>query len=69
MFRMMKMFKDSNKIVRYLNESIKMKAGYERLIYFVICTILFTHVLGCFWYFLAKYNDFGPDTWVSRYEY
>jgi hypothetical protein len=22
--------------------------------------------MGCFWYYLAKLQDFEPDTWVAR---
>ncbi len=27
------------------------------------------HLAACFWYFTAKLDGFGPDTWVVRYDY
>jgi CRP-like cAMP-binding protein len=24
------------------------------------------HIFTCFWFFIAKFEDFGPDTWVTR---
>jgi hypothetical protein len=29
--------------------------------------MLFVHVMGCLWYFLAKYDGLSPDTWIVRY--
>lgn len=63
------MVKEGSKIVRYLNETFKLSAGHERLFIFVLLIMLFTHVVGCMWLFLARLNDFGPDTWVARYGY
>lgn len=69
MFRMLKMVKESSKIVRYLNLIFKLKSGYERLIIFVLMMLMFTHFMGCMWMFLARLDEFGPDTWISRYGY
>jgi hypothetical protein len=63
------MVKESNKLVRYLNEALKLKVGYERLFIFMVVMLLFCHIMGCFWYLTAKFSDFWPDTWVSRYSY
>ena len=27
------------------------------------------HIVGCFWYYTAVLDEFGPDTWVFRYDY
>lgn len=27
------------------------------------------HVMACFWYYAAKVEDFGPDTWVTNFGY
>jgi hypothetical protein len=26
--------------------------------------IFITHLMGCFWFLAAKFQDFAPDTWV-----
>jgi len=28
-----------------------------------------SHFAACFWYFIAKLDDFNENTWVYRYEY
>lgn len=31
-------------------------------------TILISlHIISCLWYFTAKFDDFGPDTWIYRH--
>lgn len=27
--------------------------------------LLINHLIACFWYFIAKFNDFDPNTWVA----
>jgi hypothetical protein len=27
---------------------------------------MINHLAACFWYFIAKINDFDSDTWVAR---
>jgi len=69
MVRVFKMMNNRNRIMKYLNEQLKLKAGSERLFYFLIGATLFTHIMSCMWYFLAKLDDFSPDTWVVRQGY
>ena len=28
--------------------------------------LLINHLVACFWYFIAKFNEFDGDTWVSQ---
>ena len=39
------------------------------MIIFLLLMIMFTHVMGCMWMFLARLDEFGPDTWVFRYNF
>ena len=34
----------------------------------VFTALLSLHLVSCFWYFSAKLDGFGPDTWVVRYD-
>lgn len=38
-----------------------------RLVKFCINLELYVHIVGCVWYFCARYNDFNQDTWVYKY--
>lgn len=49
-----------------LMEKIKMNAAASRMILITFLGIFFVHLVSCFWYFAAKLDDFGPDTWVFR---
>lgn len=53
------------KILRILRDH----AGIVNLIKFTFTVLIVVHLLGCLWFFTAKYNDFNSDTWVFRYNY
>jgi hypothetical protein len=60
---MLKMVKERSKFALYMNKLFKISNGLERLIYFGCIFFLLTHICACGWYFLAKIDDFNPDTW------
>ena len=31
-----------------------------------VLSLFFTHLFACIWFFAAKFDDFAPDTWVTR---
>lgn len=34
---------------------------------FLLINILFlNHLVSCFWFYIARFQDFDPDTWVAR---
>lgn len=62
-------------VIRHFSHSQRMEqcinflqtySGITRLIaaLFVVCIII--HFVACMWYFMARMNDFSPDTWVVR---
>ena len=67
--RMLKIVKERNKLVKYLNEILKIGVGFERLLFFILIFFILSHIVCCFWIFSARLEDFGPDTWVVRYGY
>jgi len=56
-------------MAKYFLEKLKLKANLERLFYFLIGFLVLTHISACMWYFIAKLDNFSPDTWVSRLGY
>ena len=40
-----------------------------RLITLLFSVSILIHLMGCLWYYEAKMDDFGPDTWVFRFKY
>jgi hypothetical protein len=51
-----------NKLRDYMNFNI----GAFRLIKFLIATLFLVHIVGCFWVLMASFDDYNPDTWISR---
>ena len=43
--------------------------GIIRMIRFTISVLLLVHITACFWFYVAKFEDFNPDTWVVRHGY
>lgn len=69
LYKMIKIFrlvKQSGKIQRYAQEMLKIGMVVERAIGFFFLIGITTHIFACLWYFLAKWNNFDPDTWVAR---
>lgn len=49
LIRMLKIVKDRNKLVKYLNEILKIGIGIERLSFFVLIFIILCHINACLW--------------------
>jgi len=49
MVRMLKIVKERNKLVRYLNELLKIGVGFERLIFMMLIFLVLQHVAACIW--------------------
>ena len=65
---MLKVVKERNTLVKYINEIFKVSAGIERIIYIIFLFLILSHITSCLWYFLAKIEDFAPETWVVRHQ-
>ena len=39
-----------------------------RVISSLFTVLVCVHIISCFWYFIAKLEGFGPDTWVFRHD-
>jgi hypothetical protein len=47
-------------------DKVKLNAGVQRMIITLVFAFFSVHLISCFWYMSAKFNDFNPDTWVAR---
>lgn len=41
--------------------------GLIKVLVLLVNILFLNHLVACFWHFLAKFEDFNEDTWVSRY--
>jgi hypothetical protein len=66
---MLKVVKERSILIRYLNEIFKVSAGVERIIFIAFLFIILCHISSCLWYFIAKMEDFNPQTWVVKHAF
>ena len=51
-------------ILDRINKIINGNAGVIRMIKMLLIFILLVHLFACFYFLIAKLQDFGIDTWV-----
>lgn len=63
------------KITKILNSSsflqkfesiFNLNSGFLKLFTFFITIAITSHIFSCVWYYMAKLDNFNPDTWVAR---
>ncbi len=47
--RMLKIVKERNKLVKYLNEILKIGIGFERLLFLMLIFLILCHIAACIW--------------------
>jgi hypothetical protein len=47
--RILRIVKDRNKLVKYLNEILKIGIGFERLVFFILIFLVLCHIVCCLW--------------------
>ena len=62
MVKMIRLFKDRKKIISNLDNVLKVGAGYERLLFFMLGFILFNHTISCIWIMLASFDE--SNNWM-----
>ena len=63
-------FKRSNgQMTSALNNVMKIGVAFERLFFFGIIFFLLCHVAACLAVFIAKIENYSPDTWIVRKGY
>jgi len=43
-----------------------MTSGASQMLGVSVSVIFLTHIVACFWFLIAKFDDFNPDTWAVR---
>jgi hypothetical protein len=68
LLRMLKIMKGKNvsRMTKYFLDKFKIDSNIERFIIFIFTFLILNHLSACFWYMIAKFDDFSPDCWVTR---
>ena len=53
--RIVKVVKENPTMSKLFNEKLKLNPGVERLVFFLIMVLMFTHFMACLWFFQAKF--------------
>lgn len=62
-------FYKQSEIFEKIQDFLQINSRIYKLLRFLMTVCICVHIMGCFWFFSAKIQDFGPDTWVVRYGY
>jgi hypothetical protein len=65
LLKIMKFVKQNVTINKFL-EKLQLNAALTRLITLILLEIFLVHIYSCLWFIAAKFDDFGPDTWIAR---
>jgi len=49
LLRILKLMKERSKLLKYLNEILKIGLGFERLVFFIILFFILAHIVACIW--------------------
>lgn len=71
LLRVLKIIKERNKLLRYMNESLKIGHGFERLTFFSLVFIILIHCVACIMVVAGDllYEEDVNDSWISPYIY
>ena len=53
LLRVLKIVKGRSKMMKYLDDVMKIGVGAERLLFFIIISIMLIHIVACLWVFFA----------------
>lgn len=54
--RMLKIVKERSKLVKYLQELLKIGVGFERLLFFISMFLVLSHIVACLWIFASRFE-------------
>jgi hypothetical protein len=57
---------NSNAFLQKFESIFNLNSGFLKLFTFFITITITCHIFSCVWYYMAKLDDFSPDTWVAR---
>jgi hypothetical protein len=68
MLRILKIMKEKSKLMKYLNDILKIGHSLERLLFFVIIFFILCHISSCLWLMIASFNnETFEGTWVEEF--
>jgi hypothetical protein len=68
LLRILKIMKEKSKLMKYLNDFLKIGHSLERLLFFLIIFFILCHIASCLWLMIASYTDENfKGTWCEPF--
>ena len=67
LLRILKIMKEKSKLLKYLNNVMKLGQGFERLFFFLLIFFMMCHLLACLWVLIASFSDEDANKWVDSF--
>jgi ABC-type uncharacterized transport system permease subunit len=69
--RILKVIKNQAKILKYMNEYLRIGIGFERIFFFLIIFFVLCHIVACLWIVCAQFYNDDDDytgTWIENFD-
>ena len=65
LLRILKIVKERSKLLKYVQDMLKVGLGFERLFFFIMIFLLLCHIVSCLWVFTASFyiDENYAGTW------
>jgi Ion channel len=61
--------KEKSKLLKYINDVLKLSLGFERLFFFIMVFLILQHIGTCLWIIMATlYSENFEETWLYKYK-
>ena len=68
LLKMLKIVKDRTKILKYVNDIVKIGVGFERLFFFLVLFLMISHIVSCLWVLTASIHSDYSGTWLYKFK-
>jgi len=75
LLRVLKIMANKGKIMKKISDLIKLGPGFERLIFFLVFSLVLMHITACLWIILPQFTDdcvmvknILTGSWLEKYQ-
>lgn len=66
LLKMLRIVKDRSRLLKYVNEMLKIGAGFERLFFLMFLFIMLSHIVSCLWVLTHQFEGENTSTWIDQ---
>ena len=63
--RILKIFKESNKMFKYMENYLNIGVGFQRLLGFILSFFMIIHIVACLWIMTVQFYESAEGTWME----